>query len=310
MQTINEFCAAFSTQVLTKHRHLQMGVPNGLWLSKHMSAMPPFAEACKVWYSGSLRTCDFSEATKTSAAINTWAERETHRLITGIEIPFGAGTDLLVTSSVYLKALWKTPFDTTHKGIFQTAAQARVDVDMMSVNETFRVSRSPDFHAIQVPFRDPNLFMIIALPAPHVSFEQMFFPHSRIFNNANYETLPVHLELPRLDIYRKYDLKAWLMAAGLTNIFVQTGESDLTKLAFPKLVIDAAGHDARLKIDQLGTEAAGVTAIASSWAAGRVPRNQLIINRPFFFSVVDSLFNQILYMGVIANPSHTSHTTT
>jgi serpin B len=295
---INEFCQAFSAQ---DSRPSQISVPTGVWLSRRLTISPHFQDAAREWYHNNLHICDFAEASLMRANLNKWAEQNTHGLISQVDIQYSASTDLVLISSMYMKALWQAPFDSVRKDTFHTAAGTKVEVEMMSVNETFRYSHSSDFQALQLPFRDPNLHMIIAIPAPNVSFQQMFFPHARLFEKSSYHIAPVHLEMPRFDLFRRYDLKAWLMSLGLTDVF-KAGQADLNQLASPNVQLDGATHMSRLRIDQLGTEGAGVTRLGSSWGKSPAPKNSMIVNRPFFFAIVDSLYSQILYMGVIANP--------
>ena len=62
-------------------------------------------------------------------------------------------------------------------------------------------------------------------------------------------------------------------------------------------------HEAVVKVDESGTVAAGATAaelVLQSLPIG------VILNRPFFYAIVDGKTGALLFIGTLINPIHTS----
>jgi serpin B len=63
--------------------------------------------------------------------------------------------------------------------------------------------------------------------------------------------------------------------------------------------VTAIEHEAVVKVNEEGTEAAAATGVAIAESA---PAIQLLADRPFLFFVRDRLTGAILYMGRVADP--------
>ena len=64
-------------------------------------------------------------------------------------------------------------------------------------------------------------------------------------------------------------------------------------------------HRARISVDENGTEAAAVTAVAWALAEPGEPPKPIpfIVNRPFLFLIRDDITGAILFLGRMINPS-------
>lgn len=72
-----------------------------------------------------------------------------------------------------------------------------------------------------------------------------------------------------------------------------------------KSYISEVIHKTYIDVSERGTEAAAVTAIqvtTASLPSQPVEKFEMIVNRPFFFTIDDSKSNEILFMGSVLDP--------
>jgi serpin B len=92
-----------------------------------------------------------------------------------------------------------------------------------------------------------------------------------------------------------------LIELGMVDAF-SPGAADLSGMADADLFISAVIHEAYVKVDEEGTEAAAATAvIVGETSAPLVPTFRA--DRPFLFQIRDRLTGSILFMGRVADPS-------
>jgi serpin B len=83
-----------------------------------------------------------------------------------------------------------------------------------------------------------------------------------------------------------------------------SGSSDFSQMLERRgAYISAVLHRTFVRVDEEGTEAAGVTAIVMKAVAVPIaPEEQMIVNRPFLMAIRDDQTGQILFLGTIVAP--------
>jgi serpin B len=111
----------------------------------------------------------------------------------------------------------------------------------------------------------------------------------------------VYVTLPRFEMRSAKELKEVLTELGMVDVFLP-GAADLSGMADADLFISAVIHEAYVKVDEEGTEAAAATAVVvGETSAPMVPTFRA--DRPFLFQIRDRLTGSILFMGRVADPS-------
>jgi serpin B len=98
------------------------------------------------------------------------------------------------------------------------------------------------------------------------------------------------LAMPRFEVEFKADLTRALTQLGIADAFV-AGRADLSPIA-PALNAAFIGHAAKLKVDEAG----------NAPPPGVAPMRQMLVDRPFLFSVVDGGTGQVLLTSAVLNP--------
>jgi serpin B len=239
--------------------------------------------------------------------INRWVDAATHHRIPAL---LGAGavtaaTTLTLVNAVYIKAPWLWPFASTATVPTPFATPAgNVQVPTMHMVGHLSYVKSNDFEAIELPYADGSMTMLIVLPdvGKPLSTAVTAVASGRIEGRR---TL-VSLSLPRFEIETSADLGQALAALGVTDAF-DAERADLTGIAVaePPLFVSGVIHRANITVDEHGTEAAAATAVmvAGGAAQSRNEPVELRIDRPFVFAVRDLPTGAILFLGHVSDPT-------
>jgi serpin B len=116
---------------------------------------------------------------------------------------------------------------------------------------------------------------------------------------SNLSSAYLDLRFPKLDITSKVPLKERLQALGMQIAF--TDRADLSG-AGTGLYVSDAFHDATLKLDEEGTEAAAATAFVAVGTSAPPEPIPVTFDHPFVFFIRDVPSNSLLFVGHFANP--------
>lgn len=150
-------------------KHYKLDVANALWGQKGYDFEAPFLNATGKFYGGALKSVDFAGNTEGARVeINTWVEDHTAKMIRDL-IPKGAidpQTPLVLTNAIYFKGQWASQFKpaATKDAPFNVSDSVKVQVPMMWQTGHYRYVHENGVAAIELPYADDDLSMIVILP--------------------------------------------------------------------------------------------------------------------------------------------------
>ena len=288
-----------------------LGAINTLWAQRGYPILDDYLDVLSGSYDAGVSLLDFASAPEGSrVVINDAIAEQTEERITDL-IPEGVITDLtrlVLTNAVYFKANWLNEFnpDDTADGTFETAVGNEVTVPMMHTTIRTRYVEGDNYVAAWLPYVG-DVTMIVILPDNDVagllrtlSVEQLV--------DASRETGGFHVDLtmPRFEFRSQLGLAPVLEGLGMEAAFVAPpgeGSADLTGIVEAReLYVQDVIHQGFVKVDERGTEAAAATAIVAM--AISVPElATLILDRPFLFLVQHESSGEVLFAGIVADPS-------
>ena len=301
------------------HDGYQLKEADALWVQTGYSLLPEFLKLNKDNYEAGLNQVDFKGATEGSRqTINTWVEQRTENKIRELLRPGSLTSDarLVLTNAIYFKGDWEEQFkkeDTKDEDFRLSAAQA-LKTPLMHMTKGFNYFDGGSFQALEIPYKNNELSMIILLPKAMEglsAFEQSLTP-------ANIKELPgqlrpvreVNVTMPKFKMEAQFQLGDTLMAMGMKEAF--NGKiADFSGMASRKtmqrdgnLYIGAVIHKAYIDVNEEGTEAAAATAVIGRATAAR-PTPPIIFraDHPFMFLIRDNRSGSILFIGRVTNPS-------
>ena len=242
-----------------------------------------------------------------SKAFKTWLDEMTGGLLkdnVGQLDDFNPNDVMALATTVYFSAKWVDEFSksNTYPETFH-GTQKDAEVDFLHSGRQGSYYWEDRFGAVEIPFTEGGS-MWFFLPDEGIAPEELIDSGEALafllkdYGEKNSRNLIIDLAVPRFDITASQDLQKTLISLGVTRMF--TGAADFSNLTDEDGVhVSSATHDARVKIDEKGCEAAAFTVIMYTKSA--MPpdeRMEFRLDRPFLFAVTgtDGL---PLFMGLV-----------
>ncbi len=301
----------------------RLSLATGLFVEEAYPLQAEFCDSLTEAFGAEFFSVTFADAETTADHVNGWIADKTEDRITDLLSSESVLPDmrLILANAVYFKARWLNQFgeERTRPKPFhllpgddtEGVGVPMVDVPMMAKCGTFLhwKSESGDAEALRIDYEE-GLSMLVVLPEPgrfaEVEAELSADLLARI--HAGSERTLVDLELPRFEMRFETSLEDVLQELGLQTAF------DIASADFRGITPDPAGlflskaiHQAWLKVDEHGTEAAAAT-LLTALAAGapEVEPPQpipFVVDRPFYFFIQERLTGAVLFMGRVLDPT-------
>lgn len=311
-----QFHAAFGSIIKDLNRRaekadFQLSVANALWGQKGYEFLRDFLQLVRARYGGRLTELDFVRATEAARkTINTWVEKKTNNKIKELIKPgvLDAMTRLVLTNAIYFKGNWARQFkdDRTRPAPFTLLSGQNVDVPMMNQTAEFGYMEAEDFQALELPYVDNELSMIILLPRQIDAlpeFERTLKPENLSQWLGKIHRREVVVSVPKFKMTSQFSLASVLKSMGMTDAFSATAADFSGMTGGRDLFISAVIHKAYVDVNEEGTEAAaatGVTMRLTSVGPGQTPVFRA--DHPFLFLIRDNRSGSILFIGRVMNP--------
>ncbi len=287
----------------------KLSIANALWLAKDLSIAPGYLQAIAGGGETALSRADFrTDPERVRQSINAWVEEVTAHKITGL-IPSGMisrETLLAVVNAVYFKGDWAHPFEkeATREEPFKLHGGKSISIPTLRQAHLFPYAENKEWQAIELPYRDGGLSMVILLPrADSLAALDKLLSGREL--DAALETLSpvqVDLALPKFKVSGTLRLREQLSALGMANAF--GAQADFSGIA-ENLFISEVIHKAYVAVDERGTEAAAATAIVMEGNSLQMgPRKIFHADHPFLFLIRHQATGAILFLGRVANPKN------
>lgn len=285
-------------------------VANALWGQKGYGFVREYLELIESSYDGRLNEVDFVRAAKTACkTINAWVEKKTNGKIKNIisEDVLDSMTRLVLTNAIYFKGNWAKQFEEkrTQNAPFTLGDGRKIDVAMMNQKAELGYTETDIFQALELPYGDEELSMIILLPRKFDALDE--FEKTLTLDNltqwlANIHKREVVVFMPKFKMTSQFSLSSVLESMGMKDAF--SPEADFSGINGKRdLSISAVIHKAYVEVNEEGTEAAAATVVAmrlTSIGPASIPVFRA--DHPFLFLIRDNVSGSILFIGRVTNP--------
>jgi len=287
----------------------ELSVANALWGQKGYGFLAEFLELIEAKYGGKLNEVDFITATEAARrTINIWVEKETKDKIKnliqkGVLTPL---TRLVLTNAIYFKGNWARQFKkkNTKEAAFTLLNGEKVDSPMMNQTADFKYMQARYFQALELPYIDEELSMIIFLPKKFDGlrdFEKTLTTENLSKWLARLRKRKVVVSVPKFKETCQFRLADVLKSMGMTDAFL--GKADFSGMNGKRdLFISAVIHKAFVDVNEEGTEAAAATAVVGVTAVRPEEIPVFRADHPFLFLIRDNDSGSILFIGRMMNP--------
>jgi len=279
-----------------------VSIANGLFVQRGFQVGEPFLRTLAVKHGAGVRPVDFGAGRSAKRTIDEWARVQTADRIKEVFKDLASDTKLVLANAVYLKADWTEPFHDIGKQGFTRADGTTVQADTMSRIGEMRYLATATGQAVEVPYAHSDLAMWILVPTGGAAPDGLLSPDTLDAIAGGFASTPLSLVMPHWDFETRPELVSALKAMGLTAPFE---DADFSGIA-PGLFISDAVHAANITVDETGTEAAAVAAIAMPDSAPAQPEIEVRADRPFAFAIVHLPTRTPLFIGRVADPTATT----
>lgn len=302
--------AAIYSDINKKDKPYKLSTGNALWVQKDYRLLGGYLSTVEKYYGGKAANLDFAgEPEKSRQTINTFIEQQTADRIKDL-IPQGildAATKLVLTNAIYFKGTWVWEFDKadTREQDFKITPTNTVKTSMMHMDiekAKFNYADVGDLQILELPYKGDEISMLVLLPTDNLDTIEPNLTTEKLneWKGEMKEEKLDAISLPKFEFDTKYFMKETLSAMGMPTAF---GDADFSGINGTRgLFIDQVIHQAFVKVDEEGTEAAGATAVIMKESAA-IQRKVFNADRPFVFVIQEKDTGNVLFLGRVVDPT-------
>ena len=303
-QDLNNANAALQASLLNPDPEVQIIVANSLWM--HLSNNPvlaSFTQTDQTYYGATVG--DLSGA---PADVNAWASAETNGLITNI-LPAADYSSVVavIANTIYFKGQWSTAFDPSQTATaqFTLSDGSQVSSQMMHQSGSYAYLQGSNFQAVSLPYGQGRFSMLIVLPNSAVSlssFAASITPAAISGWVGQAQMTQGSIALPKFTATYGVSLPPALSSLGMGIALCSSNMADFSALA-PSVCVSDVEHKTVVEVDETGTVAAAGTTVTVGPTAIVAPLFTMTMDHPFFYAIRDDLSGELLFVGILVNPT-------
>ena len=324
--TLRPNFAAIYNKINRENNAYELRTGNALWVQQDYTFLKDYKTTVEKYYGGKAANLDFKQETeKSRQTINSFIEEQTNNKIKDL-IPSGvldSMTRFVLTNAIYFKGTWEWEFDKsdTREQDFKVNPTNIVKTPMMYMKPEKAEFNYADLEKLQIlelPYKGDKISMLVLLPKQGEDYdyenEKMIVSDYTIkdmelsseklneYKAQMKETKLDAVYLPKFEFDTKFFMKATLSALGMPMAFTWPGADFSGMDGSNNLYIGEVIHQAYVKVDEKGTEAAAATAVIGKFGSA-MPRNVFRADHPFIFIIQERETGNILFMGRVNDPS-------
>ena len=304
--------AAIYNEINKKDKPYKLSTGNALWAQYDYTFLEDYMSRVEKYYGGKAANLDFiKETEKSRQTINSFIEEQTNNKIKEL-IPSGVLnplTKLVLTNAIYFKGTWTWEFDKsdTREQDFKVTPESIVKTPMMYMKPDkarFNYADTEDLQILELPYKGEEISMLILLPTENLDVIETSLTSEKLkeWKSKMQETKLDSIFIPKFEFDSKYFMKDTLSAMGMPTAF--SFSADLSGMDGTKnLFIDKVIHQAYVKVDEEGTEAAAATAVIVAQKSAMISRNIFRADHPFIFVIQEKETGNILFIGRVIDPT-------
>lgn len=282
----------------------KLKIANSLWLSDDMTFNQNYLDTATGQFYAFLFNVDFADK-KTGELMGQWiAENTNGTLAPKMEVD--KELCMSIINTVYFKDQWVNKFNetATKKDTFYKADGSTVQCDFMNqVFSSHGFVKGKNYTAASLGLKNGGAMNFI-LPDKGVKTDDLLLTADKasdLLSGGEPKSGMVTFKLPKFNFNTDIDLGGALKSLGVKKAFKET--ANFSGISSDKgLYISEVKQQTHVAIDENGVEASAFTEIGMAGSALPVDRAEMILDRPFIFTITDRN-GVVMFMGVINDPT-------
>ena len=293
--------------------NLKLSIANSIWINKDntdQSFSNKYSDLAQKYYNADVRTVSDSDAVK---QINSWVNDKTQGKIPSVidNSDFWAS----IVNAIYFKGAWQKEFNpqATQKGDFTFADGTVGQVDFMNKTSWMNVYVSDDVTVAVLPYKnrfdnissdgsylgsdvytDLDVGMYLVMADIDIKPEEIVLS---ALSNELLQSTYTRFSMPKFKIEYQTKLNDILMTMGIKSAFDPQMSDFRNMFDNGNMFVTDTIHKTYISVDEKGTEAAAVTALAMAGSALPPEPLDVSFNKPFYFVIRDNTSGESLFIG-------------
>ena len=303
---------AISKELIDKFsrvENLKLDIANSVWINTNQNFSMDFKELAEEYYSAESGTVNKQNAV---SKINSWVSNKTNGKIDSIVKD--PDFDAMLINAIYFKGVWENEFneDTTKQGDFYNLDGSISKPYFMNRTGWINYASEGNMQVIELPYK--NRFDSFSESGEYIDsqiFDDVDVSMYLIMGDTGknlgktlgelaylnrFERKYINLSVPKFKIEYETSLNDALKVMGINKAF--EGDAEFEKMFDQgNMFLSDAIHKTFINVDEHGTEAAAVTALAMAGSSLPPEPVELKFDKPFCFAIRDNISGEILFMG-------------
>lgn len=290
-------------------------IADGIWVdSTKYILQPAFKDTANKKYGIAAFGLDFGNVPVCISTMNKWIADNTANNIKNAVTKdfFDPRPALFVTSTIYFKADWTSPFDVTKTESYPfVSPSGAVNVQMMTSSQSHKTRKTADYHNVKIYYgtnREDFFYLDIYMPLS-MSTDEFIEKKCLSALSENDSTRYGGLRMPKFFFENVIDLIPSLQNLGVKNAF-DDQRSEISGIVLDKetsnksnLYISYIKHTAGIRTDEEGTVAYAVTVTGLAGCTAIEIGPDVTLDHPFVFFIRAGSTGMVLFAGVVNNPN-------
>ena len=305
MDALNAWLYAWS-QALPDEESAAVHTANGIWLNAggHLTVEPDFLKANGTYYGAGVYEETFEP--DLAEKINGWVAEHTADRIRQIIDEVPADAMVYLVNAMSFDGVWEDIYreDQVRPGTFTAADGSEQDADFMWSMEGALLQDEQAVGFIKY-YEGRSLAFAALLPEEGVSLEDYAATLTgerlrQLLTDARTD-LAAETAIPKFSAEYGADLARILAAMGIEDAF-DAEKADFSRLGKSEagnLYISRVMHKCTIDVDEQGTRAGAATAVEVRAAGLLGPMEQVVLDRPFLYMLIDCQTNVPLFIGTV-----------
>ena len=280
----------------------KFSISNAIWVNPRFELEQPYIDFLSEFYDAQA----YNELSVPK--INAWAEEKTGGKITNLlrDSDVDADTVTILTNAAYFLGYWQSQFEeeNTEEQIFY-GFETEENLPLMYQKLETKYYEEEGYQAVSLDYDGSDLAMAVILPKENT--KQAFAAVEEQLNAGMLDTIMFKMGRQEVDIYLpkfelKYNsyLKSPLRKLGLKKSVTAEAEfcGIYSKCQEEPIWIKDVVHQAYIKVDEAGTEAAAATAVIMTTEVAAIQRIITFrADHPFIYFIYDQKSGVIIFLG-------------
>lgn len=285
-----------------RNEEITIKLDNCLFTNRNIKIKPDYIEAIKKKYHASAESLDFCDP-KTVKIINDRIIESTDGMVTNAVQKLNSTAFAILVNTMYFYGEWDQPFseDSTMPRTFYKSDGSKIEAMFMFKPFT-RVSiidrENEDYAYLAISYKSERTKFIIEM-AKDGNLKKS--NSARVLETILSPKIDADIYVPKFKASFKCDLVPVLKSMGISKLF--SASKEFKGITDHQMCISCIYHNACIEVDEIGTKMTlfTVAVMEGEISCGlKIPK--FIVDKPFFFHIVDCDSKVILFSGAIEEP--------